>query len=178
MTEEVDAMDDATKTSLLEGLGKAIETERTGQHFYRLVAGAVADEKGRAVFATLAAEEESHEAFLKAHYRSLLESGALDAAATLGPRAGLEGDNPIFSEQVKARAGAAHAEMTALSIGIQIELSSVQAYRDQAAKAPSAEARAFFQELADWESVHYHALLRQQEALKEDYWSAGGFAPF
>jgi hypothetical protein len=32
--------------------------------------------------------------------------------------------------------------------------------------------------LAEWESTHYHALLEQQETLKEDYWRHNGFAPF
>jgi rubrerythrin len=171
-------MDEKTKKSLAEGLMQAIETERFGQHFYRMAAGSVEDEKGREVFTTLAEEEESHEAFLKAHYRSLLEKGELDAGASLGVKADLSGDNPIFSDKVRARAGTAHAEMTALGIGVQIELSSVLFYKDLAQRAPSKEARDFFQALADWESAHYHALLRQQEALKEDYWSAGGFAPF
>ena len=171
-------MDDKTKKSLTEGLLQAIETERYGQHFYRMAAGSMEDEKGRQVFTTLAEEEAGHEAFLKAHYRSLLETGALAEGAALGAQADLSGENPIFSERVRARAGAAHAEMTALGIGVQIELSSVLHYKDQAQRAPSEEARKFFQDLADWESNHYHALLRQQESLKEVYWSAGGFAPF
>lgn len=43
-----------------------------------------------------------------------------------------------------------------------------------------AEKAAFrlYTELAEWESGHYEALTRQQEELKEDYWSAGGFSPF
>ena len=50
--------------------------------------------------------------------------------------------------------------------------------RDQAEATDDPDAKAFFGQLADWESGHYHALLQQQETLKEDYWAAGGFAPF
>ena len=32
--------------------------------------------------------------------------------------------------------------------------------------------------LSHFHPGHYHALLAQQESLKEDYWSQGGFAPF
>ena len=41
-----------------------------------------------------------------------------------------------------------------------------------------AEAKRFFGELAEWEAGHHQALLRQQEELKEDYWSANGFTAF
>ena len=40
------------------------------------------------------------------------------------------------------------------------------------------EIRAFYLELADWETGRYRALLSQQESLKEDYWSDSGFSPF
>jgi hypothetical protein len=36
----------------------------------------------------------------------------------------------------------------------------------------------FYSRLARWETGHYHALLKQQEELKEDFWSANGFTPF
>jgi rubrerythrin len=171
-------MDDSTRKALAEGLAEGIRTERTGQHFYRMASRATEDEKGTEVFDRLAEEEHEHETFLTAHLKSLQERGELDAAAVLGRAAELSGDNPVFSDAVKARAGRAHAEMSALGVGIQIELSSMRFYRDQTEKAPSEDARTFFEALAEWESVHYHGLLRAQEDLKEDYWSAGGFAPF
>jgi rubrerythrin len=68
--------------------------------------------------------------------------------------------------------------MSALSIGIQLELSSEQFYRQEAEAAEDPAVVKFFTELAEWESGHYHALLKQQESLKEEYWSKGGFAPF
>jgi hypothetical protein len=34
----------------------------------------------------------------------------------------------------------------------------------------------FYRELVQWERGHHDALLRQQEMLKEAYWSASGFA--
>jgi rubrerythrin len=171
-------MDDAVIRDLTEGLLRAIEAERTGQHFYRMAAKETKDPKGREVFEALAAEELDHETFLTAHYRSLLENGELAAQAKLGARRDLLGDNPIFSEKIKARVRNAHLEMSALAVGVQLELAAVQFYQDRAAGAPSAEARHFYEELSDWESGHYEALLRQQESLKEDYWSQGGFAPF
>ncbi|MCU0722718.1 MAG: ferritin family protein [Planctomycetes bacterium] len=171
-------MEEKQKKDLASALVRAIEAERTGQHFYRMAAKGTRDPKGREVFETLAEEESGHEAFLAAQVRALLEGGALDDGARLGERRDLSGESPIFSEKIKSRAQSAHAEMSALAVGVQLELGALQYYREQAAAASSPEARSFFGELSEWESGHYHALLRQQEALKEDYWARDGFAPF
>ncbi len=68
--------------------------------------------------------------------------------------------------------------MTALSIGIQLEADAQAFYRRSAETAEDPEVKAFLLRLAEWESGHYHGLLAQQEALREDYWAANRFAPF
>lgn len=42
----------------------------------------------------------------------------------------------------------------------------------------TAEARGFYQFLADWEKQHFDALSSLSAAIRDDFWSAGGFAPF
>ena len=37
--------------------------------------------------------------------------------------------------------------------------------------------REFLGELADWERGHYEILLREDEALRDDYWNANRFSP-
>lgn len=170
-------MDEAIR-KITDGLQDAMRTETDGHHFYSLAAGKVEDEKGREVFETLAREELDHLAFLKRQYESFLQTGRPDPQASLGTRASLDGDNPIFSDKLRARIGEAHFEMSALSIGIQLELNAERNYRARSEQAHDPQVEAFYRELADWEAGHYRALLRQQESLKEDYWAAGGFAPF
>lgn len=171
-------MDRSEADSLAGAITKAIENERYGRHFYLMAASSTTDEKGRNTFGQLAEEERDHEAFLTAQLKSLREKGAVDASATLAKKADLSGDSPIFSDSVKTRAREAHAEMSALGIGVQIELASEQFYRRLSEEASETEVKKLFTFLADWEAGHYHALLKQQEQLKEDYWSEGGFAPF
>jgi rubrerythrin len=166
------------KTDLADGLLRAIKFERDGHGFYLMAANSSRDPKAQTVFAQLAAEELDHLRFLTQHYESVLKTGRPDQDARLGPRADLAGMSPIFSERIKARIGEAHLEMSALSIGIQLELDSEKFYRSQAAASDEPLARQFYLELADWEAGHYQALLKQHEELKEDYWSANGFAPF
>ena len=170
-------MDQATK-EMLEGLKQAMQAERHGQAFYQMAAQSTADPTGQEVFAQLAREEQSHFEFLAAHYRSLLEQGVPAAGAKLDAQGALPGTSPIFSEALRARIKEAHLEMSALSIAVQLELNALSHYRELARKAPLDEVRRFFQQLSEWESSHYHALLAQQQSLQESYWQANGFERF
>lgn len=166
------------QSRLAQGLLKAIKAERDGNSFYSMAAHASADPKAKEIFAQLAAEELDHMHFLTRHYDSVLKTGKPDHGARLGPRANLSGLSPIFSDGIKARIKDAHYEMSALSIGVQLEAEAMAFYRAEAEAADDPEVKRFYNELAEWEAGHYHALLGQQEELKEDYWSAGGFSPF
>lgn len=169
--------DDAAR-KMAEGLLTAMRAEHEGHHFYRMAAQSTADEKGKQVFERLAAEELEHFEFLKGQYESVLETGKPDADLRLGPRSDLTGKSRIFSDGLRARVGEAHYEMTALAVGIQLELSAERFYTRAAQEAPDPDVAAFYRELAAWEKGHYDALLAQQDDLKQDYWSASGFAPF
>lgn len=168
----------AEPTRLARGLLEAIKAERDGHSFYSMAANSSADPKAREVFAQLAAEELDHMHFLTRHYESAVKTGEPDRAAKLGQRADMSGGWAIFSAGIKDRIKDAHFEMSALSIGIQLELDAQKFYRSEAEASEDPVAREFYLELAEWESGHYQALLRQQEELKEDYWAASGFAAF
>ncbi|MCU0661448.1 MAG: ferritin family protein [Myxococcota bacterium] len=161
-----------------EGILSAMQAENEGQHFYLMAAQTTSDPKGREVFERLAKEEQDHLAFLRAQYESVLRTGKPDVHLKLGPRTDLLGPSPIFSPALRARIKDAHYEMTALAVGIQLEKSAQDHYASMAAKASDPTVKQFFSELSQWEAGHYHALLAQQEELKEDYWAGAGFSPF
>jgi rubrerythrin len=163
---------------IAQGLAVAMQTETDGYHFYLMAAQATQDEKGKEVFTQLAEEELDHLRFLKAQHESFVAQGRADPSVKVGRGRDLSGASPIFSAALRARIGDAHFEMSALSIGITLELGSETHYREQAGAAGDPEARAFFEALAEWEAGHYRALSQQLEELKEDYWSGGGFAPW
>lgn len=164
--------------SLADGLLKAMKAERDGNSFYMMAANSTSDPKGRQIFETLAKEELDHLQFLKEHHDSVTKTGKLSTTAKLHARHDLSGPSPFFSEGFRTRIKEAHYEMSALAIGIQLEHDAMGFYRAQSAQATEPEAKAFFAELADWEAGHYQALLRQQEELKDDYWSEAGFSPY
>ena len=163
---------------LLDGLMQAIKGERDGYSFYMMASKGSDDPKGQEAFEQLAHEEMEHMHFLRQQYDSILRTGKPDLTIKLGSKTSLSEMSPIFSDQIKSRIGDAHIEMSALSIGIQLELDAMNFYKSQAEAADDPDIINFYNELAEWESGHYHALLKQQEELKEDYWSSGGFSPF
>ncbi|MFH2055272.1 MAG: ferritin family protein [bacterium] len=163
---------------LADGLRKAAMAELEGHNFYLMAAATTKDQKGKEVLMLLAREEMDHFKFLKTHYESVQETGKLSETAKLGARGDFDEAWPIFSTELKGRAGEAHYEMTALSIGIQLEQDAMKFYKELSQKVADPKAQSFFEELAEWEKGHYHALLNQQEALKHDYWEGAGFEPF
>lgn len=170
-------MDEAMK-KVAQALAKAIQAEIEGQHFYRMAARSTDDPRGREVFERLAEDEVAHERFLRAHLEAIVETGAPSKHASLGSPEPFAASSPIFSEALRARIGEAHYEMTALSVGIQLELTAVKFYARASEETRDPLLRDQFRQLSEWESGHYDALLRQQDELREDYWSAGGFSPF
>jgi rubrerythrin len=170
-------MDEATKR-ITDGLEKAIQAELEGHHFYRMAADSTADPQGKEVFLALAQEELEHARFLRTQHAALRDTGQVDASARLGASRDLAGGSPIFSPALKSRAKEAHYEVTALSVGSQLELGAVHFYRGEAEAAGEGPVRDFYLELATWEQGHYDALTRQLEDLREDYYDAGDFAPF
>jgi rubrerythrin len=163
---------------LKNALVQAIQAERNGHGFYMMAANSTEDGKGKDIFHSLAAEELNHMNFLRGQYDSIVKTGLPDMTLRLGNRIELEGGFPIFSESLISRISSAHYEMSALAIGIQLELDAMNFYKTQADAATDSYIKKFFLELAEWESGHYNALLRQHDSLKEDYWSDSGFAPF
>jgi rubrerythrin len=171
-------MPDDARKKVAAGLLRAMQSEHHGENFYRMAASNTSDPQGQEVFEQLAREEQQHFQVLRRQYRAVLETGRPEEGLSLGERLSLAGPSPIFSDQIRSRLKDAHYEMTALSVGIQLELNAQQYYTAQAAESEDPVIEQLYRDLADWESGHYHALLAQQEALTEDYWTAAGFAPF
>ena len=171
-------MSQSKNNALLQGLLEAIRAEHQGEHFYRMAARATDNPQGREVLSEMALEEREHADFLKTQYQAILETGKIDGKRKLAQKNIPSGPNPIFSKEFRARLKDAHAEMTNLSIGIQLELSGMEYYGKLAKAAEDSEVKAFFSELREWEAGHYRALLDQYDALQEDYWAGNGFAPF
>lgn len=162
---------------VIDGLKKAMQAEADGHNFYVLAAKNTRDKKGKEVFISLAKDESDHLEYLKAQYQSFLKTGAPDKKVKLGKSKQRPGKSPIFSSDFKKRLGKAQLEMTALSIGAQLELNAIDFYRSESKNASDLVVKAFYAELAEWESGHYELLVRQQQLLQEDFWHENNFYP-
>lgn len=163
---------------ILDGLRKAIQAEVEGRSFYLMAAQSTSDPQGREVFERMADEERKHADYLRQQYRALSETGRVAPDADLGPTPDWQSFGSIFSKDLHRRAALAHFEMAALSVATQLEADAQRFYRTCAESAADPGVKAFFSQLSDWESGHYHVLLAQLDALKEEYWAANEFAPF
>lgn len=166
-----------TTDQLLAGLREAILTEETGIQFYAAAAARTTDTRGREVFEQLARDETEHQQWLRRQYGHVVEGTPWEEIRPVF-HADLSGPSPIFSDQLRARIGEAHWEMTALSVGLTLEETTITRYRNLAKAAEQPDVRRFFEELAKWEESHAQALSRQFGLLKESYWHEARFAPF
>ncbi len=163
--------------SILEGLKTAIEAELTGHEFYKNAARSTKDPMGKETFSSMAEEEMGHLNYLRHQYRSVMEKGDYDFSKKLNKKQHKHADSPVFSEQIKERIKDSHFEVSALSIGMKLELDAMKYYRSCAEAAHNEQVRQFYNELAEWEEDHYAAFERQLELLKEEYFTANNFVP-
>ena len=169
-------MDKQTE-EILGGLKTAIEAELTGHEFYKNAARSTDDPVGKETFSRMSEEEMGHLNYLRHQYESVLKKGDYDFSRELSKKQYKHAENPIFSEEIKSRIKDSHFEVSALTIGMKLELDAMKFYRSCAASARNEKARQFYRELADWEEDHYMAFERELQMLKEEYFQANNFVP-
>lgn len=166
-----------TDDALIAAIREAMAAERNGHQFYSMAAERSDDPGAREAFAALAEEERRHYEMLQARYIELVHEETV-AWDDLPEMTSSETPSPgLFSEAFHERLAGRHLEMSVLAIGVLLERESIAFYTRHAKEASDPGARAFFRELVTWETEHYNALLRQQDALKEAYWNANRFEP-
>jgi len=162
---------------VLDGLKTAMEAELTGHQFYKAASKNTKDPKGKETFSRMADEEMGHFNYLRHQYQSILKTGEYDFTKKFlkGPKKG--GSSPIFSKEIQNRIKTSHFEVSALTIGMKLEMEAAGFYRKCAAKAATPAAKNFYTELAEWEQGHYDSFKNQLDLLKEEYFAANHFVP-
>ncbi|MBN2723921.1 MAG: hypothetical protein JXR95_07630 [Deltaproteobacteria bacterium] len=164
------------KKKILEGLARGIMIERDGYNFYMMASSMTDDVQGKATFRELAEEEKKHEELLILQYKSLAEKGVFSEEKLVIPE--MENDKTFFTPEFTKRAAQAHYEMSALSIGLQLELSTIEHYRKLFESTDDITVKSFFGNMVDWEKTHYDYLSNELNSIKNIYWADSGFAPF
>lgn len=166
------------KEALLAALKSALEAEMVGHQFYQHAAATTEDKGGKATFARMAREELEHFHLLKDQYSALQKNGEFDSSIALLEPPEPESTSPIFSPRFKEKIAGQHFEMSALGVGLQLELNAIRHYQQCASDSQDAEVRAFFARLVEWEQGHYDSFAAELEQLREEYWEANDFLPF
>jgi rubrerythrin len=161
---------------ILEGIKTAMEAELTGHAFYKNAAESTSDPMGKETFLRMAGEEMSHFSYLRHQYKSVLEKGGFDFGEKIKQQH-KHADHPIFSDAIKSRIKESHFEVSALSIGMKLEMDAMNYYRSQSEEAQDKDVKQLYRELAAWEQDHYRAFKQQLDLLKEDYFEANNFIP-
>jgi rubrerythrin len=166
------------REQIVEILRKAYQIELDGYTFYAMTAEKASKPVVKELFRKLAEDEVQHQEFLRSVARRHEAEGA--AAFAVARRAadfsGLT--DHVFTARFKEQAKGAAFEMGVLSVGLTLETNAMAHFNQAARTADSTEAREFYQFLADWEKQHFDALSSLSAAIRDDFWSAGGFAPF
>ena len=162
---------------VLDGLKTAMEAELTGHQFYKAASKNTKDPKGKETFSRMAEEEMRHFNDLRHQYRSILKTGQYDFTTPRHKTHKKSGLSPIFSKEIRNRLKTSHFEVSALTIGMKLEMEAEAFYRKCAARATTPGAKKFYNELADWEQGHYQSFKNQLDLLKEEYFAANRFVP-
>ena len=163
---------------LLEALKTALEAEMTGHQFYLNAAATTGDPQGKATFVRMAKEELEHFHMLKNQYAAILEKGSFDRSLTMIDVPDPESTSSIFSPEFRDRVGQQHFEMSALSVGMQLELNAIRHYQKSADESADPDVKEFFMKLMKWEQGHYDGFSKELEQLREEYWQDNDFLPY
>lgn len=161
---------------MVERLETAFKTEIAGYKFYVAATAAVADEKGRNIFAHLAKEELDH--IKVVHWiGELAKAGkpwaAFDDALRVG-EAVVTGSLPIYPEQdaLVEKLKKNQTDLNALRIGMEIEEAAIEFYSNMLKDAASPGEKVILTRLLEMEKGHLKILRWESESLmRTGFWA-------
>jgi rubrerythrin len=152
---------------LQEALKTAMKGEVEGRELFKAAAEKTEDKKAKEVFNMLAEEEQSHLNELRHIAKEYEEGKDISIPPLPSPASFEDAESPIFTREFKEKVS--DFDMTALSIGVKLELESERFYREMADEASQKELEELFARLADWEHGHYEYLQKQIGFLQSYY---------
>ena len=166
------------KHEIREVLRKAYQIEVDGYTFYSMAAERATKEPVQELFDKLARDEVQHKAYLKS-VMGTYESKGVEAFNIHRRDPDLKAfTDTIFTDRFKAKAEGAEFELGVLSVGMTLEQNAISYFSGAAEHTSEDEVRDFYEFLADWEREHFDALQQLHNAVRQDFWHEGGFAPF
>ncbi|MCF8104581.1 MAG: ferritin family protein [Desulfohalobiaceae bacterium] len=161
---------------LQQALQTAMKGEIEGRELYRAAAEKTGDTKAREVFGMLADEEQSHLDSLIQIGKDYEAGKDLTVPQLPAPASFEDAESPIFTREFKEKVS--DFDMSALSIGMKLELESEKTYRQMAEETDQYQLKELFIRLADWEQGHFDFLQKQKGFLESYYTQKYSFYRF
>lgn len=152
---------------LQKALQTAMKGEIEGRELYKAAAEKTEDKKAKEVFRMLADEEQTHFDELAQIAEDYEEGKDVSVPELPAPASFEDAESPIFTREFKEKV--TDFDMTALSIGMKLELESEKFYREMADEANQGELKELFTRLADWELGHFNHLQKQVSFFESYY---------
>jgi rubrerythrin len=144
-------------TAVLDTLVRAMINEQDGYEFYMEAAKRVKDEKGKAMFRSLASDETEHLRILQAEHGKVAAGQSFADLAAAREELPAKSELTLFPEKSELNRmlrGATNDEQ-ALKVALEFELKGYKMYEAAAQKASDKNAAEVFSYLAHQENQHY-----------------------
>jgi len=148
-------------------LQKALDLEQRGKAFYEQAAGRTVDEKGKAMFSSLADDEVLHAEMIQRQIDAL-DAGKGWQAPGVAAEGGVDLDTPLFPEGKGGLEQAVQPDASdrdALLFGLKIESDTFDLYQKQAKASTDPNARQMYEYLTAAERTHFNLLMTNYESL-------------
>lgn len=155
----------AEQSKTMEALQLAIRMEIDGKAFYQKASDESNNPLGKKLLATLSSEEDKHRLTFETIYKSL-QSKKGWPTTSFQPDKG-QTIRTIFAEAVGEPGKPAESEIEAIKTAINMELKSINLYRERAKTAEYSAEKSFYEALIAEESGHHLALVDYQEYLTD-----------
>ena len=157
----------ATGNRDLQALSQALKLEREGREFYLKAARETANQKGRAMFLSLADDERMHLETVERQLRAIEREGAyLELPNVDVPDIDLDLELfPPQRQEVKERIGVNPNALEALHVALDIEMRSHRLYRTAVKETKDEAGNRMYRWLAHAEMTHFNLLMSNYESL-------------
>jgi rubrerythrin len=156
-----------TDNTALKALSQALKLERQGLKFYLQAAEETLDEKGQALFRSLADDERMHAEMVQRQIHNIESGGAYVLLPDLTvPDIDLHAKLfPPERAKLEAKIGSHPSDIDALHVALENEIKSYDLYRAAAQVTADAAGRQMYQWLASAEITHFNLLMANYEAI-------------
>lgn len=152
----------------VQRLEMAMQIEREGRKFYLDAAERTEDDKGKAMWRSLARQEALHIQYLSNARRALVEKGQWASFGMEGVRFLSEQEiRRVFPETAEGKVEPSADELAALKTGIEMEIKSRDLYGELATKTKDPQGKDMYEVLARWEETHRRLLQAGYDYLKK-----------